>query len=302
MECVLPARATVGEGIVWDDREGVLWWVDIPAGLVHRTDASGASRAYRLDEPVGCLALREDGGLVLATASGFHSFDPTTGGREAIHDPEPHLPHNRFNDGATDPAGRFWAGTMRDPPDRAAGPQGRFYRLDPDGVVTPWRNGFWTTNGTAFSPDGRTMYLSDSHPSVRMVWAAEYDASRGVPSEPRPFLDTNGLAGRPDGATVDSDGCYWMAGVGGWQVYRVTPDGRIDRTIDMPVERPSKPAFGGARLDTLYVTSIGSGLTPGTEGDQPLAGSVFAIHGTGATGLPPSRFGSRGRSNKGGDA
>ena len=272
--CVAPMKNQTGEGVVWDARASCLWWVDIPVGLIYQLAyETGEINTYEWGEPVGCLAVRDSGGLVLATKSGFWFFDPATGAREAIHNPEPDLPQNRFNDGTTDPQGRFWAGTM---------PEGSFYRLDTDLSVTCWRGGYKTTNGLAFSPDGARMYFSDSHPSVRTIWVADYDAKTGQPAEPEVFLDTAALAGRPDGGTVDSEGCYWMAGVGGAQVYRFSPKGELLQTIDMPAEKPTKPMFGGNNLDTLFVTSIG--------GDSNMDGCLFAITGLGVTGLPQSRF------------
>lgn len=287
IECVVSSRSQLGEGAVWDDRAAILWWVDISAGLIHRFDpGTGKNETFDFGEPVGCVAVRETGGLVVAAKSGFWFFDPVTGAKEPIADPELHLPENRFNDGATDMQGRFWAGSMKDA--GAPEPAGTFYRLDTDLTVTPWRDGFYTTNGLAFSPDGRTMYFSDSNPLVRTIWAADYDTETGMPGKPRLFFDTRAVAGRPDGATVDSDGCYWQAGVSGWQLYRITPAGKVDRVIDMPVEKPSRPMFGGPRLDTLYVTSLSLGLTPGRA--QPDAGSLFAITGLGVSGLPQPCF------------
>ena len=169
VECVVASRSQVGEGAVWDDRAQVLWWVDIPAGLIHRYDpVARANTTIDYGEPVGCLAVREAGGLVLATQSGFWFFDPETGAKTAIHDPEAHLSDNRFNDGTTDSQGRFWAGTMKDGGTPEA--LGRFYCLDTDLSVTPWKDGFYTTNGLAFSPDGATMYFSDSNKAVRTIW------------------------------------------------------------------------------------------------------------------------------------
>ena len=285
--CVADTQSAVGEGAVWDDRAGVLWWVDIPAGLVHRFDPSdGSNVSVAVGEPVGCLAVREVGGLVLATRSGFWVFDPETSARQQLSDPEAHLPQNRFNDGATDAQGRFWAGSMKDGGDPEA--FGALYRLDPDMSVTRWKDGIFTTNGLAFSPDGTRMYFSDSNPGVRTIWVAEYDTDTGRPGAPRVFFDTQGVAGRPDGGTVDADGCYWQAGVSGWQLYRLTPDGWIDQTIDVPVEKPTKPMFGGPGLDTLYFTSIGVGLDPARA--QPEAGGLFAVTGLGVTGVPQTRF------------
>lgn len=288
VEIAVDSRSSVGEGAVWDVADELLWWVDIKQGLIQRYDpVSGRNDTFDFGEPVGCLSRRDAGGLIVAAQSGFYLFDPETGGREALADPESDQPGNRFNDGATDPRGRFWAGTMRDDGGPAA-QCGRFYRYDPDGTLSTHFDPVWTTNGMAFSPDGRTMYLSDSNPDVRVIWACDYDLDTGTPSNQREFFDTRAGAGRPDGGTVDADGCYWMAGVGGAQLVRITPDGDLDRIIEMPVEKPTKPMFGGSGLDTLFVTSIGLGHE--NDPAQPHAGSLFAVTGLGVTGVPQTRF------------
>ena len=287
--CAVDSRSRCGEGAVWDSADQLLYWVDIPAGLIHRYDpVSNTNQTNNLDEAVGCLAVRQKEGLVLATRSGFHHYDISKGEMRSIHDPESNKPENRFNDGTTDPRGRFWAGTMKDAGDPAA--DGRFYRLNPDLSCFPWLGNVFTTNGLAFSPDGSTMYFSDSNKDVQTIWACDYDLDDGMPSNQRVHFDARQVAGRPDGGTVDSEGCYWMAGVSGWQIVRITPKGDIDRIIDMPIERPSKPMFGGKSLDTLFVTSIGEGLTPGSEERQPQAGGLFAITGLNATGVKQARF------------
>lgn len=289
VSCVVDARAATGEGPVWDVEEQALYWVDIPAGLVHRFDpATGANRSWDIGEPVGCLAVRRTGGLVLATQSGFWLFDPDTGQRTAVADPEAHLPDNRFNDGTTDRQGRFWAGTMNEGSDQA--PTAGVYRLEADLRWQQYTDGLVITNGLAFSPDGRSMYFSDSFPETRTIWACDYDPDTGTPSNRRVFFDTGEVGGVPDGGTVDADGCYWSAAVGGWQLLRLTPDGDLDRVVELPVEKPTKPMFGGPDLDVLYVTSIGEDLNPGTEDRQPRAGGLFAVTGLGVRGVPQTRF------------
>lgn len=287
VECVAPTRSKLGEGAVWDAGDQRLWWVDIVAGLIHRYDpVSNVNDSFDFGEPVGCLARRDAGGLVVAAKSGFWFFDPETGARAFIADPEVELPFNRFNDGGTDAQGRFWAGTMKDGGDPEA--KGTFYRLDPDLSVTAWRSGIWTTNGLTFSPDGKRMYFSDSNPRVRTIWACDYDTETGSPGEPEVFFDTREVKGRPDGGTVDAEGCYWQAGIEGWALYRISPQGELLQTVEVPVEKPTKPMFGGRDLDILFFTSLSLGLT--TPEKQPEAGSLFAVTGLGIKGVPQTRF------------
>lgn len=280
--------ASLGEGAVWDVTDQALWWVDITAGVVHRHDPLGEDTSWEIGEAVGCLALREQGGLVLATRTGFHFYNPETGEKTPIADPEAQQVQSRFNDGTTDPRGRFWAGTMKDQGDRTA--TSSFWRLDPDLKITQGYSGVSVTNGLAFSPDGGTMFFADTDTSVQTIWQADYDLETGDHGEPEVFFNTRDLPGRPDGGTVDADGCYWMAGVGGWQVVRITPAGVVDRIIEVPVERPSRPMFGGTQLETLYVTSIREHLSSEEEQEQPLAGALLAVQGHGTQGLPQQRF------------
>lgn len=286
---IVSAAERLGEGAVWDCEDQKLWWVDITGGLIHCYDpASGQNKEFSFGEPVGCIARRDGGGLVVAAKSGFWFFDPHTGHKTHILDPEADIPENRFNDGTVDPAGRFWAGTMKDggTPEK----QGRFYLLDTDLSLSSMNKTVYTTNGMTFSPDGQTMYFSDSNKLTRSIWSCSYDIATGRPGPAELFFDTRQVAGRPDGGTVDAEGCYWMAGVGGWQIYRISPEGELLFTLDVPVEKPTKPMFGGQNLDVLYLTSIGFGLTEGTEDSQPDAGGLFAITGLGVAGLPQPRF------------
>ena len=124
-------------------------------------------------------------------------------------------------------------------------PVGALYRLWPDRRCERLFDRLTVTNGCAFSPDGNIFYFSDSEASVRTIWACDHDAASGALTNRRVFVDTHGLAGRPDGGAVDAEGCYWMAGIGGWQLVRFTPAGTVDRIVEVPVEKPTKVAFGG---------------------------------------------------------
>jgi sugar lactone lactonase YvrE len=194
----------------------------------------------------------------------------------------------RLNDGRCDRQGRFWAGSMVLNMGANAD-QGRMYRFDGGqrGPVEAQLSGFIVPNGLGFSPDGRTMYLSDSHPLIQQIWAFDYDIDSGTPSNRRLFVDMMPLAGRPDGAAVDAEGCYWICANDAGLIHRFTPDGRLDRSLAVPVKKPTMCAFGGSRLDTLFVTSI----RPGDDTDpQSLAGGVFALN-PGVKGLAETAFG-----------
>jgi sugar lactone lactonase YvrE len=287
VDLVLDAKAAIGECPVWSPEERVLYWIDIPRGRLNRLDpATGKNTFWVMPAPIGSFALREAGAFLVALKSGFHIFDPKTETVKLIAHPEPHLHENRLNDGRTDRAGHFWAGTMKDPiePHR---PQATLYRLDPDGHVTPMQSGIITSNGLAISPDDKTLYFSDSHPTVRTIWAYDLDLAEGEITNRRIFVDTIGMRGRPDGGTCDADGCYWMAANDGGCLIRFTPKGKIDMTIDLPIQKPTMPAFGGPDLDTIFVTSIRPENADLSK--QPLAGGVFAVR-CGVKGVAEPKF------------
>ncbi|MGE0241695.1 MAG: SMP-30/gluconolactonase/LRE family protein [Parvibaculaceae bacterium] len=286
VECVLDIRAELGECPVWSAVESALYWIDIYAGRLNRFDpATGRNHAWTVPEPIGSFALCEDGAVLLALKSGLWRHDLATGQRTPLAQPETHLANNRLNDGRCDRQGRFWVGSMEDPVD-PLGPKGSLYRFTADRQCRHMVGGLFVANGLAFSPDGRILYHSDSFKAVRRIWAWDLDIDDGVISNRRLFVDTEGMPGRPDGGAVDADGCYWMAGNDGWEIVRFTPQGKIDRRIALPVAKPSMLAFGGPRLDVIYVTSIrpANGLE-----DQPMAGSLFAVE-AGVAGLPEPRF------------
>jgi L-arabinonolactonase len=278
----------LGEGPLWDPRERVLWWVDILGQRVRRLDpATGAVRAWPVPDLVGCMALREAGGAVLALKSGFHFLDPGSGAVTPVVDPEPGLEGNRFNDGKVDRQGRFLAGTMNMNGIRDGLGTGALYRLNPDRTVDVLRRGMVLTNGPCFSPDGRTFYLTDT--ARRVIWAFDYDpAPGGALANERVFVDCAAIDAVPDGATVDAEGCLWSTLVKPGQVGRFSPDGELVRTVDLPVDHPSSVMFGGPDLDVLYLTSIREARF--FRSDHPGAGRLYAIRGLGVRGLPEPRF------------
>ena len=285
--CVLDVRAALGESPVWSAEERRLYWVNINGCSVNRFDpASGQNELCQLSEQVGTLALREQGGLVVALRSGFHFLDFDSAELTAIADPEADKPDNRFNDGRCGPDGRFWAGTMRDPQDPAQR-SGTLYCLDTDLSCRAMVGDIGVSNGLAFSPDGRTMYYADTRQET--IWTYDFSAEDGTLSNRRVFATTHDLPGRPDGGCVDAEGFYWSANVDGWQMVRFAPDGSVNRTLPLPVQKPTMPAFGGDNLETLYITSIGSGGSTPLQRGQPHAGSIFACE-PGVRGLPEPKF------------
>ncbi|CDS54525.1 Senescence marker protein-30 [Polaromonas sp. CG9_12] len=290
-ELVLDARNGTGESPVWHGTEQALYWVDIPARTLCRwTPATGESRSWRAPEMLACVAPMAGSNRWIAGAeSGLFQLellDDAQLGFESLAPVSHARPGMRFNDGRCDRQGRFLAGTML--MNMATGASvGCVYSYQKSSGLQKLLDGFITPNGLAFSPDGRTMYLSDSHPSVQSVWAFDYDLETGTPSNRRLFIDFNPLPGRPDGAAVDADGCYWICGNDAGLIHRFTPDGKLDRSLAVPVKKPAMCAFGGAGLDTLFVTSIrpeGIDLS-----DQLLAGGVFALR-PGVRGLPEPIF------------
>ena len=286
--CVLPASAALGESPVWSEREARLYWLDIDGRAVHRFDpVTGLDETRTAPGRPASLALTADvGRLLVAIETRLAYLDWAGGGWVDWVALEPAGTGNRLNDGRTDPAGRFWVGSMFDP--AAAGrATGRLHRIEADGSATTVREGIGVSNGLAFAPDGRTMYFADTHRDV--VWAYDYDVDTGTASRERVFLDFASLPGRPDGACVDEAGCYWVACVYGSAVLRVTPAGIVDRRVAIPVPKPTMPAFGGDGLSTIFVTTIGGGGSHDVDPVMPDAGGIFAVE-TGIRGWPQPAF------------
>lgn len=278
-------RAQVGESPIWSRAEQALFWVDAWGRAVIRTDpATGTDRVFGTPELAGAVAALPQGGVVLAGETGLFLGGQGNGGWQALSVP-PDLPaDHRFNDMTVDAAGHLIVGTMKAAGER--GPTGVLYRHS-HGQWRVLMSGFTTVNGLAFSPDGGTLYVSDSHPSVATVWAAPYDPATGAVGERRVLRRFNDLHGRPDGAAVDDDGVYWIAAVGGGRLYGLGRDGTVVGEKTLPVERPTKPAFGGADGERLFVTSM-SVMLDGQDSDG-LAGALIEVEPD-RPGLIPTTF------------
>ncbi|MGP3956885.1 SMP-30/gluconolactonase/LRE family protein [Nonomuraea sp. 3N208] len=278
-DLALDAQATVAECPIWDPGRQGLWWVDIPAGRVHCfSPSTGEDVSFVAGEAVGAVATRRDGGLLLATATGIVGCAADGSGRRVLHEVDTDPPGGRFNDGKTDPWGRFWAGTLVS----GARGAGALYRLDPDGTLRTMVTGVSVSNGLGWSPDGRTFYYADS--PTGGVDAFDHDAETGALGNRRRLVDID--RGRPDGLSVDAEGFLWVALWEGWAVQRFSPAGRLVMTIEIPARKVTSCAFGGPDLGTLYVTTARVGLSEAELREQPHAGGIFAV-AAGVRGQPP---------------
>lgn len=279
VEQILTTPDVLGEGPIWHVDEQTLYWVDIEGGAVSRwTPVTGHYERMTLGMKVGCIAFRAGGGLMVGAE---HGIGLCSGFGDPVHLLSNNIAYqpagDRFNDGAADRQGRFWAGSM------SQQPINNLYRMDHDGSIHIMESGLRISNGIGFAPDDRTMYLSDSGEGV--VYAYDFDAAHGTISNRREFFRATPAEGVVDGLTVDSAGYIWAAFWDGWKVVRFAADGTVDQTIQMPVQRPTSVAFGGPNLDELYVTSARVDLSDDELAGQPHAGHLFRIL-PGVRGLP----------------
>ncbi len=287
IELLVDAKASLGEGPLWDVAEQRLYWIDSYGNKVHRCDAAGGGRrSWDVPENIGSMALRETGGAVCSLRDGFYSLDFETGAVEKIADPDPGKPRIRMNDGKVDRQGRFVAGYMDG---EEKDPLCKLFRLDPDHSTHELDRDIICSNGPCWSRDGKTFYFADSFRNT--IYAYDYDTLTGGVSNKRPFanFEALGLSGFPDGATVDEEDHVWSAEVFRGRLVRITPEGKLDRVVGLPVESTTSISFGGPELDIAYVTSMARPID-GTMPKEREAGGVFAIHGLGVRGLPEPRF------------
>ncbi|WP_340117209.1 SMP-30/gluconolactonase/LRE family protein [Pelagibius sp. 7325] len=286
VRCLWEAAAILGEGPLWSAREGALYWVDIKAPALHRyRPDDGDKTSWVMPERIGWVIERANGeGLVAGFKQrGFAFLTPGTMMPETIGQPEPDYPDNRFNDAKADAEGRIWAGTMDDNEREATG---SLYRLDADLDWHRMDKGYGITNGPAFSPEGGTLYHTDT--AAGTIYAFDLTA-RGRLENKRVFVTIPEGDGYPDGMTCDAEGYLWVAHWGGWRITRFAPDGRVDRVVEMPVSQVTSCTFGGPDLDRLYITSAAIGLDEERLERQPLAGGLFEFI-PGVKGLPAGLF------------
>ena len=266
----------LGESPVWDERTNKLYWVDIKGQQVLRFDSlSGLTESNDVPGRPGMLALCENGGLVVAQERGLCRFDFEKGTLEPLVQIEAEEKNGlRLNDSKVDRGQRLWLSSMADP----ATPGEKHGSLflwrsgcQPETVFSPLGVG----NGMAFAPDGETFWFADTH--ARTIWKCRMDPEDGRLLERKVFAEYFSDSGRPDGACVDAEGFYWVAVVDGWRLDRFSPEGRLDRSLVVPFQKPSCPAFGGSDLSLLFVTSISKGSSTPLEPGQPHAGKLICM-------------------------
>lgn len=278
-EVVHDAPMLVGESAIWHEVESALYWVDIEGLTVNRLHAaSGKFSSWKMGSNPSALAIDDNNFLVVATRERLLRLNTTDGAETPIADAPYDTSKVRFNDGRVDPAGRFWIGTMYEPRDQ---PAAEMYVLARDNLRCAWRGGMTNSNGLAWSLDGRTMFHADT--TTHRIDCYDFDVATGEHSNRRTILTfpTDKTApdygGRPDGATMDSEGMYWVAMFEGGRVLRISPAGEILREIKLPVRCPTSVCFGGPDLRTLYITSASQGRSSEELAQYPHTGKVLSV-------------------------
>jgi xylono-1,5-lactonase len=262
----------LGEGPLWCAREQALWWLDVGEPSLFRWDLAGSGlRSWPLPKLPASLALMNEGGLLIAFRARFAVLSRPDQALRWLPVPDLSSSEERFNDGKVDRRGRFWVGTI----DRALNrPLGGLHCFDVGGLRAV-DSGFALSNGMGWSPDERTLYFAETH--ERRIYRYDFDPLAGTATNRQVFVDVPHGVGEPDGLTVDSTGGVWCALFGGSRINRYLPDGTLDRTIALPVSRPTSCAFGGPEMRTLFVTTARFGLDGEQLAAEPHAGSVLAV-------------------------
>ncbi|HEX8570061.1 MAG TPA: SMP-30/gluconolactonase/LRE family protein [Caulobacteraceae bacterium] len=268
-ECVWNLGCELGEGPMWSAAERAVWFVDIKKRQIHRWGEDGETRSWDTPDQTGFVLPMQGGGFVAGVRGGLHRFDPESGRFEMLQPVEPDKPENRLNDGYVDARGRLWFGTMHDSEGAVAG---SLYRWDGAGEPRAMDGGYAITNGPTVSPDGRTLYHTDTR--AKVIYAFDLSAD-GELSNKREFRRFGGDEGNPDGPAIDSEGCVWTSQFGGWGVRRYSPSGELLAFVRFPCANITKVAFGGDDLRTVYATTARLHLSEEQRAAQPLAGGLF---------------------------
>lgn len=282
---LLDIRARVGESPLWDPARERLFFVDIERAEIHAVAADGTQhRHWTLPDRPTALGLAETG-LVVACAKGIHLWSPETGAFDLLCRVEEGIDTNRLNDGKVGPDGCFWVGSMHERPERL--PTAALWRISPEGRAEKKLDGIKVSNGLAWTPDGRTMFHSDT----RGPWIDrfDFDPLTGAMTNRTRISTLDDATGRPDGATCDRDGFYWSAGVTAGRLNRFRADGQLVGSVDLPVAAPTMACFGGEDFASLFVTSLTDGVSAERIAEKPATGAVVAIE-TGARGVAPYVF------------
>lgn len=286
IQCVAQTRSLLGEGPTWSPRDSALYWVDILTPAVHCYDTQkGVDTEVKVGSMVSVAIPKATGGLLVATPGGLMTLDLDSKNLRFFCHPESDRPGNRYNDGKCDRMGRLWIGTLDM---GTAANRGNLFRVDADGTWKKMDSGFTVANGLGWSPDNKRMYFADS--PRRTIYVYDFDLLTGSIQNRRALITLDASDGTPDGMTVDEEGCLWIAIWDAWRVSRYSPDGQEMLRVKMPVPRPTSCCFGGANLDTLYVTSASVRLNEKALESAPLSGSLFAIRIPGVRGLPETTF------------
>ncbi|CAN5728114.1 SMP-30/gluconolactonase/LRE family protein [soil metagenome] len=286
VQCVTHTPSLLGEGPMWSPRDNALYWVDILTPSVHRFNAAdGDNTEFKLGSMVSVAIPKSTGGLLVATPGGLMTLSLADKRMTMLAHPEAERPGNRYNDGKCDRRGRLWIASMDM---GTAANRGNLFRVDADGSWKKMDSGFTVPNGLGWSPDDKRMYFTDTF--RKTIYVYDFDLMSGSISNRRALITFAANDGKPDGLTVDEDGCLWVAVWDAWQVARYSPDGREIQRIRMPVPRPTSCCFGGPSLETLYVTTASVRLSEAALTAAPLSGSLFAMNIPGVRGLPEATF------------
>jgi sugar lactone lactonase YvrE/DNA-binding IclR family transcriptional regulator len=286
VRCVSQVRSLLGEGPMWSPRDNALYWVDIFTPSVHRYDAAtGADSETPLGTMASLVVPKASGGLLVATPGGLMALDLSTRRLTPFCHPEAGRPNVRYNDGKCDRRGRLWVGSMDM---GAAANRGHLFCVEGNGSWRQVDTGFTVPNGMGWSPDNRSMYLTDTYRQT--IYRYDFDLASGTVGNRQALITIPASDGKPDGLTVDDQGCLWVALWDAWQIARYSPDGQLMQRVRVPVPRPTSCCFGGDNLDTLFITSASLRLDEAQLASAPLSGSLFALSLPDARGLPEATF------------